>query len=154
MKRIIRMIFCCCLAIPVAAISVESDALDKIAGAGPAAERTAIVKVLEHYLRVTDFRDEGAIAKSFHPTAFLTSVTASGALKLMTQDEWWDRVSRIPAGTPPRRSVITLIEAVDAAAVARVDITDAKGNTSTDLFTLLKTADGWRIVNKVLANPL
>jgi hypothetical protein len=43
---------------------------------------------------------------------------------------------------------------VEAAAIARVDITDARGSTSTDLFTLLKTAQGWRIVNKVLSSPL
>jgi hypothetical protein len=139
---------------PVVSIATETDPLDKVAGSGPAAERMAVVKVLQDYLRVTDFRDKGAIGKSFHPTAFLGSVTASGALKLVTQDEWWERVSRIPENTPPRKSAISLIEVVNAAAVARIDITDAKGNVSTDLFTLLKTADGWRIVNKVLSAPL
>ena len=40
------------------------------------------------------------------------------------------------------------------AAVARIDISDARGNTSSDLFTLQKTKDGWRIINKVLSVPL
>lgn len=154
MKDFTRSFIALWLFTAIVPVSAESDSLEKIAGAGPAAERAAIVKVLQDYLRVTDFRDRDAIEKSFHPTAFLASVTADGALKLVTQDEWWERVSRIPANTPPRRSVITLIEAVDAAAVARVDITDARGNASTDLFTLLKTAEGWRIVNKVLSSPL
>lgn len=137
-----------------AAAESESGSLKKIPGTGPAGERAAVMKVLQDYLRVTDFQDEAAIAKSFHPTAFLATVTAGGAVKLLTQDEWWERVSRIPGDTPPRRGVILLIEVVDAAAVARIDITDARGNTSTDLFTLLKTADGWRVVNKVLSSPL
>jgi hypothetical protein len=155
MKSFISTVFCLCLAIPaVAAVPVESAPLEQIAGSGPAAERAAIVTVLHDYLRVTDFGDRDAVAKSFHPTAFLATVTVGGALKLLTQDEWWERVSRIPAGTPPRRSVIALIEVVEAAAIARVDITDARGSTSTDLFTLLKTAQGWRIVNKVLSSPL
>jgi hypothetical protein len=132
----------------------ESDPVAKISGDGPVEERAAVVKVLQDYLRVTDLRDRDAIGKSFHPTTVLSSVTAGGALKLMTQDEWWERVSRIPKDTPARKSVITLVEVVNAAAVARIDITDARGNTSTDLFTLLKTAQGWRIINKVLSSPL
>ena len=134
--------------------AAESDSLDKIAGTGPVDERIAVVRVLREYLRVTDYQDREAIGKSFHPTAMLSTVTAGGALKLLTQDEWWERVSRIPKDTPARKSVITLVEVVNAAAVARIDITDAKGNTSTDLFTLLKTAQGWRIINKVLSSPL
>jgi hypothetical protein len=154
MKSFVRKMVFLWLVAPVVVIAAEADPLAKVAGAGPVDERTAVVKVLQDYLRVTDFHDRAAIEKSFHPTALLGSVTASGALKAMTQDEWWDRVSRIPANTPPRQSAITLVEVVNAAAVARIDITDAKGNTSTDLFTLLKVADGWRIVNKVLSTPL
>src|SRR5688500_2458430 len=107
MKIFPRKILWLCLIIPAISISAESEVLDKIAGAGPAGERAAVVKVLKDYLRVTDARDRDAIGKSFHPAALLASVTANGALKLLTQDEWWERVSRIPADTPPRRSVIT-----------------------------------------------
>ncbi len=154
MKSLARKIVCIWLLMPAVSMGGEMDSPDKIAGTGPADERAAVVKVLHDYLRVTDNRDREAIAKSFHPTAFLESVTAGGALKLMTQDEWWERVSRIPANTPPRRSVVSLVEVVNAAAVARIDITDARGNASTDLFTWLNPADGWRIVNKVVSPPL
>ncbi len=125
-----------------------------VAGSGPAEERAAVVQVLRDYLRVTDARDKAAIQLSFHPSALLNSVTAAGTVRSMTQDEWWERVSRIPANTPARKSSITLVEVANAAAVARIDITDARGNTSSDLFTLQKTKDGWRIVNKVLSVPL
>jgi len=123
-------------------------------GAGAEEERAAVAEVLRQYLRVTDFRDRSAIGKSFHPSAVLNSANGAGALNVMTQDQWWDRVSRIPADTPPRQSKVVLIEVVGIAALARIDITDARGNLSSDLFTLQKTADGWRIVNKVLSVPL
>jgi hypothetical protein len=154
MRRIFSTIVILALLAQAHSVLAVSDSLDKISGTGPADERAAVIQVLREYLRVTDFQDRDAIGKSFHPTAVLSSVTAGGALKLMTQDEWWERVSRIPKDTPPRKSVITLVEVVNAAAMARIDITDARGNTSTDLFTLLKTAQGWRIINKVLSSPL
>ena len=112
------------------------------------------MQVLRDYLRVTDVRDKAAIQLSFHPSALLNSVTAAGTVRSMTQDEWWERVSRIPADTPARKSSITLVEVANVAAVARIDITDARGNASSDLFTLQKTKDGWRIINKVLSVPL
>ena len=154
MLRMFLTIVICWLVLLAQPVTAETSLPDKISGTGPADERIAVVRVLREYLRVTDFQDREAIGKSFHPTAVLSSVTASGALKLLTQDEWWERVSRISKDTPPRKSVITLVEVVDAAAVARINITDAKGNTSTDLFTLLKTSQGWRIINKVLSSPL
>ena len=106
-------------------------------GSGPPLDREAVTETLRDYLRVTDNRDRSAISRSFHPTALLHSVTATGTLKVMTNDEWWERVSRIPADIPPRKSRIALIEVVGAAAVARVDITDARGNSSSDLLALL-----------------
>jgi Putative lumazine-binding len=103
---------------------------------------------------VTDAREKAAVARSFHPAALLNSVASAGGVRGMTQEEWWERVSSIPSDTPPRTSSIKLVEVVGVAAIARIDIIDAKGRTSTDLFTLLKTADGWRIINKVLSTPL
>jgi hypothetical protein len=154
MFRIFSTVMICSLLLAVYPVAAESGLPDKISGTGPAEERVAVVRVLREYLRVTDFQDRDAIGKAFHPTAVLSKVTSGGALKLMTQDEWWERVSRIPKDTPARKSVITLVEVAEAGAVARIDITDARGNTSTDLFTLLKTAQGWRIINKVLSSPL
>lgn len=141
------------LCIPLLAIG-QVDQLSSVAGNGPKEERAAVQKVLQDYLRVTDERSREAIARSFHPTAMLNSVTSSGVLRAMTQDEWWDRVSRIPTDTPPRKSRVSLIEVSQSAAVARIDIVDGRGNNSSDMFTLQKTAAGWRITNKVLSAPL
>lgn len=127
---------------------------DTVQGGGPAEERLAVLQTLNDYLWVTDHRDRAAIRRALHPTAPLSSVTSGGALRHMTQDEWWERVGRIPDGTPPRKSVLRLLDVAGVAALARIDITDARGQACTDLLTLLKTREGWRIVSKALSVPL
>lgn len=127
---------------------------ETIPGNGPEAEREAVRKVLGHYLAVVDTRDKSAIARAFHPTAVLSTVTNAGSVASMTQDVWWERVSRIPQSAAPRTSTIRLVEVAGITAIARIDIVSAAGTSSTDMFTLLKTADGWRIINKTLSTPL
>jgi hypothetical protein len=152
--RITQVLTVASLVVSLAPALAAPELPSGVSGSGPLEERVAVVQVLRDYLRVTDARDKTAIALAFHPAAVLSSVTAAGAVRSMTQDEWWERVSRIPSDTPPRKSSITLVEVVNAAAVARIDITDARGSASSDLFTLQKTKDGWRIINKVLSAPL
>ena len=147
------------LVLAVAALMVNQSAvaedLSSILGTGPEAERLAVLEVLHVYLTVTDEKKQSAIARSFHPTAFLMSVSGKGALRSLTQDYWWERVSQIPDDTPPRRSRVLLIDVSGHAAIARIDITNGgNGTTSTDFFNLQKTAAGWRIVNKTLSEPL
>src|SRR5215216_1925370 len=100
-----RITFIVCFA---ACCTASGLAQSPIRGDGASDERAAVRAVLDQYVRVTDFRDSAAIAKSFHPTAVLSSVTTGGALKAMTQDEWWERVVKIPSDTPPRQSSIAL----------------------------------------------
>ncbi len=132
-----------------------AEGLSGILGGGPEAERLAVLETLHVYLTVTDEKKHSAIARSFHPTAFLMSVSGKGALRSLTQDFWWERVSQIPDDTPPRRSKVLIIDVSGHAAIARIDITNGgNGTTSTDFFNLQKTAAGWRIVNKTLSEPL
>jgi Putative lumazine-binding len=135
-------------------VNAQSDPLIGVAGSGPAAERSAVVEVLRTYLSVTGNLDQAAIAKSFVPAAVLNSVSADGALRTMSKQEWWGRVSRIPPGTLRRTSTIKLVAVADAAAVARVDVVGPTGSTSVDMFTLQKTREGLRVVNKVLSTPV
>ncbi len=135
------------------AAPARAGALDGISGSGTDEDRLAIFQVLQDYLRVTDERDEAGIGKAFHPLAALMSVTAAGDVVALTQAAWWARVSRIPAGGVRRRSVVRIIDAAGRAAIARVDISSG-ANESTDYFNLLRTGDGWKIVNKVLSSPL
>ncbi len=128
--------------------------LPGIAGTGPKAERSRVLRALEAYLSVVDGKDHSAIEKAFHPTGLLMSVSRAGALRFVTQDEWWERVSRIPAGVKPRTSIVRMIDVSGVAAVARVDITGGTGQRTTDYFSLQKVDEGWRIVNKTLSVPL
>lgn len=135
--------------------SARSDDLNHIAGGGPIADRQAILETLQTYLTVTDDKNALAIPKSFHPTAYLTSVSAKGALRSLSQDFWWERVSQIPDDTPPRTSTVLIIDVSGHAAIARIDIKNGvSGETTTDYFNMQKVAAGWRIVNKTLSEPI
>jgi hypothetical protein len=111
-------------------------------------EKEKILEVISLYLRVTDYKDSSAIAKSFHSQAKLMSVTNTGDLKEMTQAEWWTRLSRI---TNPvvRKSKVTVLDISGITASVKVEF-----ETSTDIITLLKFESGWRIVNKTLSVAL
>lgn len=71
---------------------------------GPKADRLAVLETLRIYLTVTDDRAQSAIQDSFHPTAHLMSVSGKGALRALTQDFWWERISQIPENTPARKA--------------------------------------------------
>ena len=111
-------------------------------------EKEAILKIIDQYLRVTDYKDSSAISKSFHPNAKLMSVTKTGELQEMTQAQWWARLSRI---TNPvvRKSKVTVLDISGITASVKVEF-----ETSTDIITLLKFDNGWRIVNKTLSVAL
>jgi hypothetical protein len=113
----------------------------------PEGDQDAIRRVVQHYLDVTDKKDEPSIARAFHPDAKLMSPGDTG-LRQMTLAEWWARVSRIPAPVP-RKSSIALLDVTDMAAVVRVDF-----GASTDYLSLLKLDGEWKIVNKILSRPI
>lgn len=132
-----------------------ADVLDGVSGRGPEADRRAVLETLEAYLRVVDERDHSAILRAFHPTGLLMSVTERGALRFVTLDDWWERVSGFSGNAPPRESTILLIDVAGFAAVARIDVTNGGiGQTTSDYFNLQKVDEGWRIVNKTLSQPL
>lgn len=139
----------------LATVPAMASDLDGIAGGGPTTDRLAVLQILKIYLTVTDDKSESAIRASFHPTAYLMSVSKKGGLRTLTQDFWWERVSRIPEDTPVREFRFRLIDVSGHAAVARIDIKNGvSGNTSTDYINLQKVAAGWRIVNKTLSSPI
>lgn len=143
----------CGLTLAAVALTAQAQELKQIPGAGPADERAAVLETLLSYLRVTDEQSASSIPRAFHPVASLMSVTPAGGVATLSQDAWWERVSR-PRTEPLRRiSVVRLIDVEGQAAIARIDISTGR-LTSTDFLTLLKTRDGWRIVNKILSIPL
>jgi hypothetical protein len=111
------------------------------------ADKEAIKRVVQQYLDVTDKKDFDSIKKAFHPDAKLLSVGKIG-LNQMTQEEWWQRISRIP-GKVERTSNIVMIDVTGLAAVVKIDF-----GRSTDYLSLLKVNDEWKIVNKILSTKL
>lgn len=143
------------LMVVLAAGSAYAHDLKDVQGGGPAEDRQAVLETLQTYLSVTDEKDKSAIRRSIHPKAYLMSVSAGGALRALTQDFWWERVSQIPDDQPARKSTILIIDVSGHAAIARIDIINGgDGSTTTDYFNLQKTAEGWRIVNKTLSAPI
>lgn len=145
-----RWLATCVLLLGLAATAPAREP-GQVAGGGPPEDRAAIETVLRHYLRVTDEQDKSSIAKAFHPSAHLMSVSGSGELRAMSQEDWWARTSRVGKGA--REAHIRGIDVVGAAAIARIDIVTGS-SSSTDYFTLLKLGDGWRIVNKVVSTVI
>lgn len=136
-------------------LPASADDLDGIAEEGPRAERLAVLETLKTYLTVTDEKENAAIRKSFHPSAYLMSVSRKGALRSLTQDFWWERVSQISDDQPGRISKFLIIDVSGHAAMARIDIKNGStGAISTDYLNLQKLDSGWRIVNKTLSTPL
>jgi hypothetical protein len=135
--------------------SAFADDLEGTLGEGPRNERLAVLKTLKTYLTVTDDKTFAAIDESFHPAAYLMSVSRKGALRSLTQDFWWERVSQISDEQPKRISKFLIIDVSGHGAMARIDITNVvTGKTSTDYLNLQKLDSGWRIVNKTLSTPL
>ena len=99
-------------------------------------------------LTVTDNKDSSAIAQAFYPEAKLMSVTKSGALKQMTQAEWWGRISQI-TNPKVRKNKITILDITGVSAVVKVEF-----ETSSDHISLLKMNNEWKIVNKTLSTIL
>jgi hypothetical protein len=111
-------------------------------------EKVDIEKVITFYLAVTDYKDSTAIEKAFHPEAKLKTVNSRGELKMLSQKEWWDRVSRIDK-PKVRKSTITILDISGVSAVVKVQF-----ETSCDYHLLLKFNSGWKIVSKTLSVPL
>ena len=134
---LLNLIFLTLLSLP---ITVKAQAQDE--------EKEIILKVISQYLRVTHYKDSSAIIKSFHPDARLMSVTRTGELKVMTQAEWWSRLSKI-SNPVVRKSKVTILDISGITASVKIEF-----EASTDIITLLKFNSGWRIVNKTLSVAL
>ena len=111
-------------------------------------EKAAIEKVIKIYLTVTDLKDESAIATAFHPDAKLMSVNSENELKQMSLEEWWSRISRIE-NPKIRKCTITILDVSGISAAVKVEF-----EKSSDIISLLKINNEWKIVNKLLSVKL
>lgn len=107
------------------------------------AERAAIARTVDVYID-GGRRGSGAVMKeAFHEGANIYSAAGGGPIQLL-----FDLVdSKPPANDIPY--TIANLDVAGSIAMARVEIDDWAGTKYTDMFTLLKVGDGWKIVSKV-----
>lgn len=128
-------------------VFVASLALAPVLGsgamAGEDAERAAIAATVDQYIEGGRKGSGEVMRQAFHQGANIYSVAGGGPIQLL-----FDLVD----SKPPAGEIQYSIVAVDVAkniATARVEIDNWAGTKYTDMFTMLKTEDGWKIVSKV-----
>lgn len=122
-----------------------------VCGLGTAAHDTAQDEAarvpLEAYIQGHRTGDASFMEKAFHPTARMTYMADSGMVTVPIT-EYIARMraaNRTVADTFQRR--IAMLDVVGTAGVGRIDM--VLGTTTiSDYMTVLKFADGWKIVNK------
>lgn len=130
--------------LPLAALAAL--ALSAPASAQSAEEKAARVP-LEAYMKAHGSGDADLMATAFHPSGRLAFVTDTG-IAILPSSEY---IARMRAGTKrepdgkPR--TIAMLDIRGTVAIARIDM-DLGGTKFNDYMTLLKFADGWKIVNK------
>ena len=112
-------------------------------------EFEAVEKVLWDYLDGLYEGDVERLAGIFLPEAHLYA-TSEGELSSLSRDVWLDKVrnrtSAKDSGLPSTNRV-HWIEVAETTAVARVTCSHSPNNF-TDTLSLLKLADGWKIIAK------
>jgi hypothetical protein len=111
-------------------------------------DETAVRQTVDTYLHGLKFNDIKSFKQAFHPAAKLFFVRKNGDLGQLTQEQWYQGFEK-SAGKEEKGDL--QIASVDvtgkAASVKVVEIYD--DSTYTDYISLLKLADGWKIVNKI-----
>lgn len=110
-------------------------------------EQQQITNVIERYIEAGVAGDAALMSKSFHEDATIYSVSSEGASEGGPIQLLFDSVEGQPA--PNLTGVVGPIDVNETTATARVVLTDWGGADYTDQFTLLKTADDWKILSKV-----
>jgi Putative lumazine-binding len=93
--------------------------------------------------------DRAVIRRGFHPS-FVMKVLSNGQVSDVTIEQW---IARLPAeGTPVQRQIahrFPNVTVTGSAAVATVEVDVNGRHTYTDLISLYKFAEGWRMVGKI-----
>jgi hypothetical protein len=121
-----------------AVVSAQARAEDEAAARAP----------LEAYIQGHRTGDASFMEKAFHPTARMTYMSDSGMVTVpITEYIARMRTAGVRAApdTFPRK--IGMFDVVGTAAVGRIDMVLGT-STISDYMTVLKFADGWKIVNK------
>ena len=110
-------------------------------------ENDAITKTIQHYIDGSKSGKGDDMKPAFHEDATIfgyvgTDLFAGPIEKLFA----WNDENGPATGLQAR---IARIDVADTVATVRLELDDWTGNRFTDLFTLLKVDDEWKIMNKV-----
>ncbi len=110
-------------------------------------ENDAITKTIQHYIDGAKSGKGDDMKPAFHEDATIfgyvgTDLFAGPIEKLFA----WNDENGPATGLQAR---IARIDVADTVATVRLELDDWTGNRFTDLFTLLKVDDEWKIMNKV-----
>ena len=110
-------------------------------------ENDAITKAVQHYIDGAKSGKGDDMKPAFHEDATIfgyvgTDLFAGPIEKLFA----WNDENGPATGLQAR---IARIDVADTVATVRLELDDWTGNRFTDLFTLLKVDDEWKIMNKV-----
>ncbi|WP_163991247.1 nuclear transport factor 2 family protein [Pyxidicoccus caerfyrddinensis] len=101
------------------------------------------------YFRASDTGSSRTLRSAFHPSALMRYVEPdSGALRTVTQLEWWQRLDS--SASPPQPATERHLKVLDREGpLALVEaVSRWPGHAFDDLMLVVETPEGWRIVGK------
>ncbi len=110
-------------------------------------EHDAIAKTLQHYIDGTRSGNGDDMKRAFHKDATIFGYAGADLFGGPIQQlfDWSDENG--PAAELQAR--VASIDLAGTAATVRLELTDLKGASYTDMFTLLKVDGEWKIISKV-----
>ena len=117
-------------------------------------EEAAVRETVNHYLHGLKFNNVESLKKAFYPEAKLFFVKRDKSLGQLSQEDWYKGFASSAGQEEKGDLQITAVDITgNAASVKVVEIYEK--SKYTDYLSLLKFADGWKIVNKIyVAEPI
>ena len=116
-------------------------------------EESAVRETVNNYLHGLKFNDVDSLKKAFYSEAKLFFVKRDNTLGQLTQEQWYKGFAQSAGQEEKGELSITDLDITgNAASVKVVEVYEK--SKYTDYLSLLKFADGWKIVNKIyVAQP-
>ena len=111
-------------------------------------EEAAVRQTVETYLHGLKFNDVESFKKAFHPDAKLFFAKKNGELGALTQEQWYKGFAASAGKEEKGELRIAAVDITGTAAEVKV-VEIYESSTYTDYISLLKLAEGWKIVNKI-----
>lgn len=111
-------------------------------------EEPAVRLTVETYLHGLKFNDVESLRKVFHPDAKLLFGRKNGELGALTQEQWYKGFAASAGKEEKGELRIAAMDITGTAAEVKV-VEIYETSIYTDYISLLKLADGWKIVNKI-----